>query len=137
MADQDLKDVSTGQLVSEVKARLAKGILSRLESKFTPRDATIFVLTSILGIAADILFFPGGLSTPIVSLLCGVGGTAAYMLWEDTEWVLERRLKRIKRWRDQQLITDEQAKELVQDVIRGHISMSKIPLEPPSPSSKS
>jgi hypothetical protein len=136
MAHQELKDADTGQLISELKSRFAKAILRRLNSVFTARDATVFALASVLGIAVDILFFTGGLSTAAVSLFYGVGGTAAYKLWKHTGWAVGRALKRINDWRSQQLITDEQADELVRALIHGHISMDEILLPPPSSSPK-
>jgi len=114
MAGQQGSDVNrsrTGDLLSELRRRAATAALRGLHRVITPFDSITFVLTAVIGAGADAFWFAGGLSTPVVSLLSGLGGMTTWKLLKNTKWQKKKCLKMIKEFKDEGLITESEAEE--------------------------
>jgi len=80
--------------------------------KLSEEDALVAAICAVAGFSIDSIFFAGGIPTPTVTVLSGVGGLAASKLLRGRPFYQNLLLKRIDKLSAQGHISKEKAQEL-------------------------
>src|SRR5207249_2859261 len=80
--------------------------------KLSEEDALVAAICAVAGFSIDSLFFVGGIPTPTVTILSGVGGLAVSKLFHNTSFYQNLLMKRI----DKLVKTGQISKDKGQDL---------------------